>query len=139
MGTLSRPQLQATDFNRWCLTEHPEWAELKTQWEQAQLGNDSTDATYRRLQTLEAENGSASRFGDLQPRMVPKRPDPSSPLHLVLDRVLLGDCESELLRVPSDSVNLVVNDHRFQSVVVDGLSFPSEVRSPCARGGTLSV
>ena len=55
------------------------WTDLKTQWEQAQLGNDSTDATYRALQTLETEHVSASRFGDLEPRLVLKRPGPVVP------------------------------------------------------------
>ena len=90
------------------IVEHPEWTGLKTKWDQAQLGNDSTDATYRELQALEAEHASASRVVALEPRLVPRRPDPASPLHEVLDRVLLGDCGSEMLHVPSDAVNLVV-------------------------------
>ena len=42
----SPESLRKADRIERAIIEHPEWAELKTQWEQAQLGNDSTDATY---------------------------------------------------------------------------------------------
>ena len=89
--------------------KHPEWAEVKNQWEQAQAGKDTTEATYRTLRTLETESLAEAKFGDLQPEVVTKPPaPPSSGLRNVVDDIVLGDCRVELSVIPADSIHLIV-------------------------------
>jgi site-specific DNA-methyltransferase (adenine-specific) len=92
------------------ILEHPDWTDLKNQWNQAELGNDSTDATYRTLRTLEAEYEPLAKYGDLRPEVAARKvaPPAAPKLEDVADQVLRGDCRNELSKVPNDSVNLVV-------------------------------